>query len=88
MIFGCDIETLARRELAKRLHAETVARFWIRSHVYSPFGSNPEGWREADSFLLQEHSPGQRRQRKTGSSAAWTSRGVWHCFCCCLPFFF
>jgi lipopolysaccharide/colanic/teichoic acid biosynthesis glycosyltransferase len=29
--------------------------------VYSPFGRQPEGWREADSFLLKEHSPGQRR---------------------------
>jgi lipopolysaccharide/colanic/teichoic acid biosynthesis glycosyltransferase len=61
MIFGCDIETLARRELANRLDAETVARLSIRSHVYSPFGRQPEGWREADSFLLHEHSPGQRR---------------------------
>jgi lipopolysaccharide/colanic/teichoic acid biosynthesis glycosyltransferase len=60
MIFGCDIETLVRRELSKRVDDETPARLSIRSHVYTPFGRQ-EGWRETDSLLLHEHSPGQRR---------------------------
>ena len=58
---GGEIHTLTRRELARRLDAEAVARLSIRSHVYPPAARHAEGWREAASVFVEEHSSGQRR---------------------------
>ena len=59
---GADSETLVRRELARRLDAKTVARFAIRSHVYSPAGSaQTEGGHSADPFDVERRSLDHRQ---------------------------
>jgi exopolysaccharide biosynthesis polyprenyl glycosylphosphotransferase len=61
MICGSDLESVVRRELARRLGAKTVARFWIRSHVYSLCSTRPERWRAVQHFLVQQRSLRQRQ---------------------------
>jgi len=60
-IDGGDLQTLARRELTRRLDAETVARLSIRCYAYPPVVRTAEDWREAAAIFLEEHSSGQPR---------------------------
>ena len=64
---GADPETPVRRELARRLDEKTVARFAIRSHVYSPASSaqTKEG-QSADPFVLDRRSPDHRQTARDG----------------------
>ena len=61
MICGSALETVLCRELARRLDAETAARFSIRSHVYSPHSPRPQTWRAVQHFLVLQRSLYQRR---------------------------
>src|SRR5438128_2117156 len=53
---ACErLDTRVRRELAKRLDAETVGRFWIRLHVYpEPRRAEEEGLWLVDPVLYPE----------------------------------
>ena len=59
-------ETLVRRELSRRLDAETVARFSIRSHVHCPSSARPEDHQTSEPFAAGPRSPGLSEQAHYG----------------------
>ena len=59
-------ETLVRRELSRRLDAETVARFSIRSHVHCPSSARPEDRQTSEPFAAGPRSPGLSGQAHYG----------------------
>ncbi|MCA1563316.1 MAG: sugar transferase [Acidobacteria bacterium] len=61
MTCGSGLETVVRQELARRLNTQTVTRFSVRSHVYSPHSPRPQTWQAVQHFLVQQRSLYQRR---------------------------